>query len=67
MPRGIVKWFSKEKGFGFISNEDNRDKVFVHISNVENYGKPYPRKGDKVSFNVEKSPKGLNATHVVKL
>ena len=67
MKIGTVKWFNSEKGFGFIEIEGERD-VFVHFSAIQGNA---PRKsleeGEKVQFDVEKGPRGLQATNVVKL
>jgi CspA family cold shock protein len=61
MQTGKVKWFSTEKGFGFIQPDDGSEDVFVHHSEVD--GKD-PRDGDEVQFEVEETPKGLSARNV---
>lgn len=58
---GIVKWFSNEKGYGFITLEDNRD-VFFHVSDV--IGPEIPQSGDLVSFKLKEGEKGLRAVDV---
>jgi cold shock protein len=67
MKLGTVKWFNSEKGFGFISVE-GEDDVFVHFKAIQgNAIRKTLDEGDKVQFDVEKGPKGLQATNVVKL
>ena len=66
MVRGTVKWFSDEKGFGFISQEDG-DDVFVHFSAIQAQGFRSLAEGDQVEFNVTKGPKGLQAADVKKV
>ena len=52
--RGTVKWFSSEKGFGFIEVDGGGNDVFVHISSVERSGMNELQEGQKVSFDEEK-------------
>ena len=60
MSNGTVKFFNRSKGFGFITPEDGSKDVFVHQSGlVDNISD-----GDKVSYDVEQGPKGLNAVNV---
>ncbi|MCL4491773.1 MAG: cold-shock protein [Nitrospirae bacterium] len=67
MPTGTVKWFSEAKGFGFITSEDGQD-VFVHHSEIKGDGGfKSLSEGDKVTFDIERGPKGLKAVHVEKL
>ena len=58
---GTVKWFSAEKGFGFIQPDQNGEDVFVHRSQAPFSGL---MEGQKVKFNVEQTDKGLSATNV---
>lgn len=54
---GTVKWFNEEKGFGFISNDEGGDDVFVHFSAIQSNGFKTLQEGQKVVFDVEKDPK----------
>jgi cold shock protein len=60
---GTVKWFSRTKGYGFINQPDGPD-VFVHFSAVAGEGYRNLNEGQAVSFNVENSPRGLQAVDV---
>jgi CspA family cold shock protein len=62
---GTVKWFNDSKGFGFISGEDGTD-YFVHHTSIQGNGFKSLAEGDKVSFDIEKGPKGPKAINVVK-
>ncbi len=65
MQRGRVKWFSSEKGFGFIEPSDGSKDVFVHRNNVNGLGWDEGlRDGEEVEFEVEKTDKGLSAQNV---
>jgi CspA family cold shock protein len=66
MAVGKVKWFNATKGFGFIQPEDGGADVFVHISAVERAGIGNLSEGQRVSFDVERSPKNgkLAATNL---
>lgn len=67
MKIGTVKWFNSEKGFGFIEVEGEKD-VFVHTSAIVNNGsRVILEEGEKVQFETEKGPKGLQATNVSKI
>lgn len=60
---GTVKWFNDAKGFGFISRE-GKDDVFVHFSAIEAEGFRTLRENQRVEFEVEQGPKGLQAVRV---
>ncbi len=66
MARGKVKWFSNQKGYGFITTDGGGD-VFVHHSAIQGDGYKTLDEGQEVEFEVEKGPKGDQATKVVKL
>lgn len=63
---GTVKWFSQEKGFGFIEQEGGPD-VFVHHSVIQGSGFRTLNEGERVEFDVIEEPKGLKAQNVVRL
>ena len=60
---GTVKWFSRTKGYGFISQPNGPD-VFVHFSAIEGDGFRNLEEGQQVEFAVEQGPKGLQAANV---
>ncbi len=57
MSTGTVKWFNSQKGFGFIQPDDGGKDVFVHISAVERAGMYSLNEGQKITFEVVRSPK----------
>ncbi|MDD4146569.1 MAG: cold shock domain-containing protein [Clostridia bacterium] len=64
--QGKVKWFNKEKGYGFIEREDGND-VFVHFSAIQEDGFKTLYEGDVVEFEIVEGPKGLQAANVSKV
>jgi len=66
MEQGTVKWFNGAKGYGFISRQNGED-VFVHFKAIVGDGYRTLNEGDKVQFDVEKGPKGLQAANVQKI
>jgi CspA family cold shock protein len=67
MATGTVKWFSTEKGFGFITPDDGTNDVFVHQSAIISSGYRDLRDGAKVSYEAEAGDKGPKATNVTVL
>ena len=70
MNNGTVKWFNAEKGYGFISNDEGGDDIFVHFSAIQCEGFKTLKEGQKVSFDVEADPKNsekMRAVNVVAL
>jgi CspA family cold shock protein len=64
MPTGTVKWFSDEKGFGFITPDDGQKDLFVHYTGIESDGYKSLPEGAKVSYEAEDGPKGPKAVNV---
>ena len=63
MAEGVVKWFSNEKGYGFIAR-DNEEDVFVHFSAIQGDGYKSLTEGQKVEFEITEGPKGKQASNV---
>lgn len=66
LPEGTVKWFSDQKGFGFIEQESG-DDLFVHFSEIQTDGFKTLAEGQKVNFEPQEGPKGPQATNVTTL
>jgi CspA family cold shock protein len=66
METGTVKWFNSAKGYGFITREAGED-IFVHFKAIVGDGFKSLEEGDRVQFEVERGPKGLQATQVQKV
>jgi len=64
MTTGTVKWFNESKGFGFISQDNGGDDVFVHFNAIQGSGFKTLNEGQAVTFEVENGPKGLQASNV---
>lgn len=67
MPRGRVKWFSNEKGYGFIEPEEGGEDLFVHYSDIEESGFKTLEEGAEVEFETDSGPKGPRAVNVTKV
>ncbi len=63
MGEGSVKWFNEKKGYGFIQQENGQD-LFVHYTAIQGDGFKTLAEGQKVSFEVEDTPKGPKAKNV---
>ena len=61
---GTVKWYNARKGFGFVEQESGEKDIFVHASAVKSAGLRRLQEGQKISFDVEDSPKGPNAINI---
>ena len=65
MNQGTVKWFNAEKGYGFLSNAEGGDDVFVHFSAIQVDGYKTLNEGQKVTFDVEPDPKNSSKMRAV--
>jgi len=67
VPTGTVKWFSDQKGYGFIVPDGGGKDIFVHHTGIEGAGFKSLKEGDKVQYEVSQSPKGEQAVKVAKI
>jgi len=64
---GTVKWFNPDKGFGFITQENGEEDVFVHFRSILSQGFKSLDEGQRVSYEIERGQKGLQAANVTAL
>lgn len=64
MPQGTVKWFSQDKGYGFITPDEGGDDLFVHFSAIQGSGFRSLEEGEKVTYEVGQGQKGPQAQNV---
>ena len=65
--QGTVKWFSEEKGYGFIELDDGSEDVFIHYTGIAGQGFRSLEEGEKVTYKVTEGRRGLQASNVSKL
>ena len=66
MNKGTVKWFNGTKGFGFITDNNGGEDIFVHFSGIVSDGYKSLDEGREVTFEIEQGPRGLQAVNVCK-
>lgn len=64
MANGTVKWFDDAKGFGFITPEDGSADLFAHFKEIQGSGFRSLKEGQKVTFEPQRGPKGMQATKI---
>jgi cold shock protein len=64
MAEGVVKWFSAEKGYGFITPDDGGKDLFVHFSEIQGTGYRSLDEGQRVTYEAQEGPKGPQASNV---
>ena len=64
---GTVKWFNAQKGYGFISNDEGGEDVFVHFSAIQSEGFKTLEEGQQVTYDLTEGARGMQAANVVKL
>lgn len=64
MAKGVVKWFSNSKGYGFISPEQGEEDIFAHFSAIDMDGYKTLKRGQPVKYELSDGPKGLHASSI---
>jgi CspA family cold shock protein len=64
MPTGTVKWFNNAKGYGFVVTDEDEQDIFVHFSAISMEGYRTLKEGQRVQFELNQGPKGLNAAEI---
>ena len=64
MAAGTVKWFNDAKGFGFVTQEGGGEDLFAHFSAIQGSGFKTLKEGQRVTFDVTRGPKGLQASNI---
>ena len=64
MNKGTVKWFNSQKGYGFITNAENGEDIFVHFSGIAGEGFKTLEEGQNVTFDIAEGNRGLQAVNV---
>ncbi len=67
MAKGTIKWFSDQKGYGFVTPEGGKKDVFVHYSALQGEGFKSLREGETIEFDITNGPKGEQAANVRKI
>ncbi|NLW79429.1 MAG: cold-shock protein [Ruminococcaceae bacterium] len=65
MNKGTVKWFNESKGYGFISNDEGGEDVFVHFSSIMTEGFKTLQEGQHVTYDVEQDPKNASKLRAI--
>ena len=66
MAKGWVKWFSEQKGYGFISSDAREENIFVHDTDIEGSGFRSLKEGERVSYAPARGPRGRVVAHAVR-
>ncbi len=65
MPVGVVKWFSENRGFGYITPDGGGEDVFVHSTGIKGTGRQHLQEGQRVEFEIIQGPRGPRAGNVM--